>query len=78
MSQQPLIKFRKYPNLKIHQISFGKINSAAKLCRESNAVDKISPNPIFNISKQAKIGVGGRGGLQIMENKMIPYWTPLC
>ena len=38
------------------------MQSAAKLCRESNAVYQISPKPIFIMGKYAEQEVGGRGG----------------
>ena len=38
------------------------MQSAAKLCRESNAAYQINPNPIFDTNEYAKKEVGGRGG----------------
>ena len=37
------------------------MQSAAKLCRESNAAYQISPTPILAINKYARKEVGGRG-----------------
>ena len=38
------------------------MQSAAKLCRESNAAYQISPKPILDANEYAKKEVGGRGG----------------
>ena len=38
------------------------MQSAAKLCRESNAAYQISPKPILDTNEYAKKEVGGRGG----------------
>ena len=38
------------------------MQSAAKLCRESDAAYQISPTPILDANEYAKKEVGGRGG----------------
>ena len=38
------------------------MQSAAKLCRESNAAYQISPKPILDANEYARKEVGGRGG----------------
>ena len=48
--------------LKIKQIDFWDMQSAAKLRHESNAAYQISPTPILDINGYAKKTVGGRGG----------------
>ena len=50
------------------------MQSAAKLRRESNAVYQISPTTISDISKYAKIEVGGRGGAYKFTNSTLPGW----
>ena len=62
MNQKPLTRWQKHSNLKIKQIDFWDMQSAAKLGHESNAAYQINPTPIFDTNECAKKEVGGRGG----------------
>ena len=55
------------------------MHSAAKLRRECNVVDQISPTPMFVIKQYAKIEVVGRGGaykltLKLCISVMLNLW----
>ena len=60
------------------------MQSAAKLCRESNAINQISPKPILDTNEYAKKEVGGRGGaykyisLSLSIYIYILLYTNLC
>ena len=60
--RKQLTKCQKQANLKIKQTDFWDMQSAAKLWRESNAINQISPKPILDTNEYAKKEVGGRGG----------------